>query len=171
MVRTLSERLCTHEQRRARLAEAEAKLKLEERKQRTRRLVEAGALAEKACLLSLDSKVLYGAFLSLRDGVADPKQVEHWAALGGRAFASEVRTRDEGREPLLLVFDGPLTKDVTATLRKSGFRYSQVMRHWEGLVRPQDAETLAAAYSGRVQCLPCANDTLPELAKAPEAAS
>jgi len=55
VARTLAERLRTHEQSKARLAEAEAKLKLDERKQRTRRLVEAGALAEKAGLLDLDS--------------------------------------------------------------------------------------------------------------------
>ena len=85
MARTLSERLRAHEQQKARLAEAEAKLRLDERKQRTRRLVEAGALVEKSMLLELDSNALYGALLSLRDGADDTKQVEQWAALGGRA--------------------------------------------------------------------------------------
>ena len=42
MARTLAERLRAHEQQKARLAEAEARLKLDERRQRTRRLVEAG---------------------------------------------------------------------------------------------------------------------------------
>ena len=76
MARTLSERLRAHEQQKARLAEAEAKLKLDERKQRTRRLVEAGALVEKVGLLELDSNALYGALLSLRDGADDKAQVE-----------------------------------------------------------------------------------------------
>ena len=55
MARTLSERLRAHEQQKTRLAEAEARLKLDERRQRTRRLVEAGALVEKVGLLELDS--------------------------------------------------------------------------------------------------------------------
>lgn len=166
MVRTLSERFRTHEQRRVRLAEAEAKLKLAERKQRTRRLIEAGALAEKACLLALDISTLYGAFLSLRDSASNPKQVEHWAALGNRALAHDARVHNKSSEPLILVFDQPLARDVTAPLRKAGFRYSPIMRHWEGLARLEEAEALAATYGGRVQRAHRPNGTIPEPAQA-----
>jgi hypothetical protein len=148
VARTLAERLRAHEQSKARLAEAEAKLKLDERKQRTRRLVEAGALVEKTGLLELDTNALYGALLSLRDGVDDKKQVEQWTAIGGRTFLREARARDEGKEPMLLVFDAALPKDVTTALRKAGFRYSRVMQHWEGLARFDDASTLAEAHGG-----------------------
>jgi hypothetical protein len=148
MARTLAERLRAHEQSKARLAEAEAKLKLDERKQRTRRLVEAGALVEKTGLLELDTNALYGALLSLRDGADNAKQVEQWAALGGRAFAREARARDEGKEPVLLTFTAALAKDVTIVLRKAGFRYSQVLQHWEGLARFDEAESLAQPYGG-----------------------
>jgi hypothetical protein len=148
MARTLAERQRAHEQSKARLAEAEAKLKLDERRQRTRRLIEAGALVEKAALLELDSNALYGALLSLRDAADDTKQVEQWAALGGRAFLREARARDEGKEPVVLTFGIALAKDAVATLRKAGFRYSRVMQHWEGLARFEDASTLAAAHGG-----------------------
>jgi hypothetical protein len=161
MVRTLSERLRIHEQRRARLAEAEAQLKLDERKHRTRHLIDAGALAEKAGLLGLDSSALYGALLSLRDGAADTKQVEQWTARGNHALASETKLRDRTREPLLIIFDQPPTKAVAASLRKAGFRFSRVMQHWEGLARPDEAEALAVAHGGRVRCVPRPNGVLP----------
>ena len=148
MARTLSERLRAHEQQKARLAEAEAKLKLDERKQRTRRLVEAGALVDKSGLLDLDSNALYGALLSLRDGADDKAQLEQWAALGGRAFDREARARDAGKEPVLLRFATPLSKDATVVLRKAGFRYSKIMQHWEGLARFDEASTLAEAHGG-----------------------
>ena len=148
MARTLSERLRAHEQQKAKLAEAEARLKLDERRQRTRHLVEAGALVEKTGLLDLDSNALYGALLSLRDGVDDKAQVEKWTALGGRTFAREAKARDEGKEPLLLTFGAPLPKDATTALRKAGFRYSKVMQHWEGLARFDEASTLAKAHGG-----------------------
>jgi hypothetical protein len=148
MARTLSERLRAHEQQKAKLAEAEARLKLDERRQRTRRLVEAGALVEKTGLLDLDSNALYGALLSLRDGADDKAQVEKWMALGGRTFAREAKARDEGKEPLLLTFPAPLAKDATTALRKAGFRYSKVMQHWEGLARFDEANTLAKAHGG-----------------------
>jgi len=148
MARTLSERLRAHEQQKAKLAEAEAKLKLDERKQRTRRLVEAGALVEKVGLLELDSNALYGALLSMRDGADDAAQVDKWSALGGRTFLREARARDEGKEAVLLTFATPLAKDATTALRKAGFRYSRVMQHWEGLARYDEASALAKAHGG-----------------------
>ena len=148
MARSLAERLRAHEQQKARLAEAETKIKLAERKARTRRLVEAGALVEKVGLLELDSNALYGALLSLRDGAAEKKQVDQWAALGGRAFAREARARDEGKEAVLLTFPGPLDKDATGALRTAGFRFSKVMQHWEGLARFDEAGALAKAHKG-----------------------
>lgn len=148
MARTLSERMRAHEQQKAKLAEAEARLKLDERKQRTRRLVEAGALVEKTGLLDLDSNALYGALLSLRDGADDKAQLEKWTAIGGRTFDREAKARDEGKEPVLLTFTAPLPKDTTTALRKAGFRYSKVMQHWEGLGRFDEASTLAKTHGG-----------------------
>jgi hypothetical protein len=157
MVRTLSERLRAHEQQKARLADAEAKLKLDERKQRTRRLVEAGALVEKAGLLELGSNTLYGALLSLRDGVDNAKQMEQWTLVGGRTFAREATARDEGKQPMLLTFTASLPKDAVAMLRKAGFRYSKIMQHWEGLARPHEAEALASSHNGVARRVNAAN--------------
>ena len=52
MPRTLADRLQSHAQQKARLAEREMLLKKAERKARTRRLIEAGGLVEKAGLLA-----------------------------------------------------------------------------------------------------------------------
>jgi hypothetical protein len=158
MVRSLAERLHAHEQQKAKLAEQEARLKDAERRARTRRLIEAGGLVEKAGLLELDSNALYGALLSLRDGADDKKQISQWAALGGRAFAREARLRDEGKEAVLLTFPGPLTRDVTSVLRQAGFRFSKVMQHWEGLARFDEAEALANEHGGVVRRVAIASD-------------
>ena len=96
MARSLAERLQAHEQQKAKLAEQEAKLKVAERKARTRRMIEAGGLVEKTGLLDLDANALYGALLSLREAAGSKKQVEQWAALGGRAFSREANARGEG---------------------------------------------------------------------------
>jgi hypothetical protein len=148
MVRTLAERLRAHEQQKARLAEQEAKLKTAERKVRTRRLIEAGGLVDKAGLLDLDANALYGALLSLRDSADNKEQVGKWAALGGRAFAREARLRDEGKEVIVITFPHALTKEATAPLRAAGFRFNKVMQHWEGLARFEEAEKLAATHGG-----------------------
>jgi hypothetical protein len=54
MARSLAERLRAHEQQKARLAAEEAKLKADERKVRTRQLIQAGGLVDKAGLLDLE---------------------------------------------------------------------------------------------------------------------
>ena len=157
MARSLAERLRTHEQQKARLAEQEAKLKDAGRKARTRHLIEAGGLVEKTGLLDLDPNALYGALLSLRDGASDTKKVEQWTALGGRSFAREARARDEGKEPVVLTFSNPLPKDATAPLRAAGFRFNKVLQHWEGITRFDEAEQLAVTQNGtarRVTPLP-----------------
>ena len=87
MARTsLAERQHRLEQQKARLQLEEGRLRDAERKARTRRLVEAGALAEKAGLLALETNALYGALLSLRDAAADPATLERWRKAGGQAF-------------------------------------------------------------------------------------
>jgi hypothetical protein len=148
MVRSLAERIRAHEQQKARLAEQEAKLKDAERRARVRRLIEAGGLIDKAGLLDLDTNALYGALLSLRDGADDKAQVDTWAALGGRTFAHEARLRDEGKEPVIVTFPAPLAKEATNALRAAGFRFSKIMRHWEGLAHVAEAEALATAHGG-----------------------
>ena len=167
MVRSLAERLRAHEQQKARLAEQEAKLKDAGRKVRTRRLIEAGGLVEKANLLDLDANAFYGALLSLREGASDNKQVEQWAALGGRAFAREARAREDGKEPIVLTFPAALAKEATAPLRAAGFRFNTVLQHWEGLARFDDARQLADARGGAARRVtppptPAALDTAAE---------
>ena len=148
MVRSLAERLHAHEQQKARLAEQEAKLKTAERKQRTKRLIEAGGLVDKAGLPELEANALYGALLPLRDGATDKSPVSKWGALGGRAFDREARLRDEGREAIVLTFPAALDKDATAPLRAAGFRFNKVLQRWEGLARFADAAALAKERGG-----------------------
>jgi hypothetical protein len=160
MVRSLAERLRAHEQQKAKLAEQEAKLKQAERKARTRRLIEAGGLVEKVGLIGLDTNALYGALLSLRDGVDDAKKVEQWTALGGRSFLREDRARGDGKEPVVLAFPSALSKDATTPLRAAGFRYNKMLQHWEGLARFDEAQLLAGPHGGtarRATTLPAAH--------------
>lgn len=163
MARSLAERLRAHEQQKARLAEQEARLKSDERKARTRHLIQAGGLVDKAGLLDLEPNALYGALLSLRDGAGDPEQVRQWAALGGRTFARETRLAEEGKEAIVLAFPAALGRDATTALRGSGFRFNKLLQHWEGLARFDEAKTLAEAHGGTVRRVSNAAFPVPEV--------
>jgi hypothetical protein len=71
---------------------------------RTRRLIEAGGLIEKAGLLELEPNPLYGALLSVASHAKDAAQISEWAKAGGHVFDREAEARDAGREPLTLTF-------------------------------------------------------------------
>lgn len=165
---TLAERQARLEQQRARLQVEENRLKDAERKARTRRLIEAGGLIDKAGLLGLDSAVLYGALLQVAGEAANAERVEQWRVLGGRAFDREGKAREAGREPLVLTLPSAATAPVQAQLRKAGFRWSKVLRHWEGLALYDEAAALAAEHGGSVRRVGSADESASETHAAAE---
>jgi len=138
------------EQQRAKLAEQEAKLKADERKQRTRRLVEAGTLAEKAGLLDLDEAALYGALLSLAASAGDKTKIAEWAKAGKAALDEQTKAGDAAKEPLTITFPAPLPTAFSTRLRAAGLRWNKLLQHWEGLVDPDAVAELAAEHDGSV---------------------
>ena len=148
---TIAERQARLGQQRAKLQLEENRLKEAERKARTRRLIEAGGLIDKAGLLGLDSAVLYGALLALSADAANEERLEQWRKVGGKAFDREAKARDAGREPLVITLPAVATAPVQAQLRKAGFRWSKVLRHWEGLALYADAEAVVADHGGELR--------------------
>lgn len=150
MARTsLAERMSRLEQQRAKLAEQEAKLKADERKQRTRRLVEAGTLVEKAGLLELEESTLYGALLSLAGGAGDKAKIAEWMKAGKTALEDET-VNAAAREPLTVTFPAPLPTPFSTRLRGAGLRWNKLLQHWEGLADYDAVAELAAEHDGTV---------------------
>ena len=152
MTRTsLAERQARLEQQRARLQLEENRVREAERKARTRRLIEAGGLVDKAGLLELDPNALYGALLGLATRLDDAAEVARWQAEGGRTFEREARAREVEKEPLILSLDGVQPATVIARLRVFGFRWSKVLRHWEGLADFDAARRAADELGGTLR--------------------
>ena len=152
MARTsLAERMSRLDQQKARLAEQEAKIKNDERKQRTKRLIEAGGLVEKAGLLDLAPDALYGALLSLAGQAKDAASLAQWAKAGGQVADADTKLRDAAKEPLIVTFAGTLPTPFTTQLRAAGLRWNKVMEHWEGLAVHDAVATLAGQQDGLVR--------------------
>ena len=148
---TLAERMSRLAQQKARLAEEEARIKDQERKQRTRRLIEAGTLVEKADLLNLSPATLLGALLGLKTSAATPESLARWTADGEKLLAREAAERDRQREPLIVSFKGDRQKDFATELRALGLRWNKVLQHWEGLSEIEPVTTLARRHGGEVR--------------------
>jgi hypothetical protein len=152
---SLAERLKRLEQQKARLQLAESKIKDDERKARTRRLIEIGALVEKSGRAALPANALYGALIETANKATDATDVARWETSGGRAFAGEAKARDADKEPLVLSL--PFSSQpapVATALRTAGMRWNKVMRHWEGLARYHEVLTLANQHGGSVRRVP-----------------
>ena len=75
------------EQRKNRLKQLDASLTMQERKQRTRRLIELGGLVSKAELDNWSANALLGALLSVKEQENNTVQMSEWGHKGGVAFA------------------------------------------------------------------------------------
>jgi hypothetical protein len=139
------------DQQKARIAEQEAKIKTDERKQRTRRLIEAGGLIEKAGLIDLDANALYGALLSLGAPAKDSAQVAQWSKAGGQVFDREAKARDANKEPVIVTFATTLPTPFTTRLRGAGLRWNKVLQHWEGLAEHGEIAELAREHDGALR--------------------
>ncbi len=77
------------EQRKNRLKQLEASLTIQERKNRTRRLIELGGLVSKAQLDTWNANALLGGLLSLKEKELNVSQMNSWIHKGGEAFSRE----------------------------------------------------------------------------------
>lgn len=77
------------EQRMNKLKEMQASLNTQERKRRTRRLIELGGLISKAGLQDWDLNTLYGGLLSIKERERDLQQVKEWMQKGSEVFGKE----------------------------------------------------------------------------------
>lgn len=148
---SLAERLQRLEQQKARLQLTESKIKTDERKARTRRLIESGGLVEKTGLAALPANALYGALIETAKKSSDASEVARWETIGGRAFAQEAKARDADKEPLVLSLPFSQPAPVATALRTAGMRWNKVMRHWEGLARYDEVLTLANERAGSLR--------------------
>lgn len=85
------------EQRKNRLKQLESALNAQERKNRTRRLIELGGLVSKAKLETWSANTLLGGFLSLKEKEMDASQMNIWTHRGGVAFSSNNSKSSESK--------------------------------------------------------------------------
>lgn len=97
----------------------------------------------------------------------NPDRLEQWRKAGGKAFDREAKARDAGREPLVLTLPSAATAPLQAQLRGAGFRWSKIMRHWEGLALHADAASIASAHGGEVRRMgaPVSSEAVPVAAE------
>jgi hypothetical protein len=122
-----------------RVRETEALLKNQERKARTRRLIELGGLVAKAQLDHLSTNTLYGSFLHIKAQLTNnAKLLEQWTHEGGTAFSQVERLKTA----IIVSFTKKPSTDMCLKLRALGLKWNPIRKEWQGNVVLQDAQEL-----------------------------
>lgn len=124
----------------------------EERKERTRKLINMGGLIVKAELEVLPSNTLYGGLLTLRNQLIGKNReemyevIDQWTYLGKQQFEKEMRKGD----CVALRFNVIPPRDMLDKLKALGLKWNGLRKEWEGTVSSIDTlktELGSADYS------------------------
>jgi hypothetical protein len=140
---TLAERLERAAARKARAEQEAARLKLMQRKERTRHLIEVGGLAVKAGIDELPPAALYDRFLIIAAEASDKKAVASWERAGSRHFQAE----EDTRVVAVAKFPGKIEPELAA----SGTAISSSGRARLSSVRPKSSSRGKAGRSSNYQ--------------------
>jgi len=117
------------------------------RKRRTRQLIVAGGIVEKADLGTTSSAVLAAILKAIADSRDDGKRLERWRAVG-----EAVRTKRIA--PVEIEFTAPVDAVISGSLREFGLRFNRKTAYWMGLADPTIAYQLAKSAGGVIRVEP-----------------
>ena len=124
------------EQKKNRLIAEETRLKLKERKMRTRRLIEVGGLVTKAGLDYLATNTLYGALLSIASSLAANQSIkDEWTKVGKTKLDQE----QTDKHAVILKFEQEPNIEIRKTIRNHGLKWNKLREEWYGYCASVDS--------------------------------
>ena len=119
------------EQKKNRLIAEETRLRIKERKMRTRHLIELGGLVVKAKIDTLEKDTLYGALLSISEKLLEnPSARTTWSEIGGNTFKEEKKLLT----PIIVKFESEPSSDIRKSLRTHKLSWNKFRKEWYGNV-------------------------------------
>ncbi len=124
------------EQKKNRLIAEETRLKLKERKMRTRHLIEVGGLVTKAGLDYLPTNTLYGALLSIASSLETNQVIkDEWTKIGKTKLDQEQTTK----HAVILKFEQEPNSEIRQAVRNHGLKWNKLRTEWYGYVNDLDS--------------------------------
>ena len=124
------------EQKKNRLIAEETRLKLKERKMRTRYLIEVGGLVTKAGLDCLPTNALYGALLSIASSLETNQTIkDEWTGIGKTKLDQE----QTNKHAVILKFEQEPSSEIRQAVRNHGLKWNKLRSEWYGYVNDLDS--------------------------------
>jgi hypothetical protein len=136
--------------KKSRIEHQERLLKLKERKNRTRLLIEVGGIASKAGIDHLNTNTLLGAFLEIKEKGKDEGVIKEWTRRGAETLDVD---KQQNGEPFGVTFAEEPEKAVKVKLRGMGLRWNRFRREWQGFAKKVELEKLLKGIDHRAQAL------------------
>jgi hypothetical protein len=128
-MKNVSEQKIKLEQKKNRLIAEETRLKLKERKMRTRHLIEMGGLIVKAELDYLPINTLYGALLSIATSLEkNPVIKDEWTKIG----KTKLNQEQQNKTAVILKFEQEPTSEIRKIIRNHGLKWNKFRAEWYG---------------------------------------
>ena len=119
------------EQKKNRLILEETRLKLKERKMRTRYLIEVGGLVTKAGLDYLPTNTLYGALLSIATSLETNLAIkDEWTRIGKTKLDQE----QTNKHAVILKFEQEPSNEIRKIIRNHSLKWNKLRQEWYGYV-------------------------------------
>lgn len=104
-------------------------LKMQERKARTRQLIEWGGLVAKAGLSHFKASTLLGALLDIKEQVDNnPMMIDHWSKHGGAIF----NLNQNNKTAVVVSFIKTPESELILALRNAGMKWNNIRKEWQG---------------------------------------
>ncbi|WP_316357410.1 conjugal transfer protein TraD [Candidatus Neptunichlamydia sp. REUL1] len=136
--------------KKSRIEHQERLLKLKERKNRTRLLIEVGGVASKAGIDHLNTNTLLGAFLEIKEKEKEEGTLKRWTKKGAEALD---RDKKKNGEPLIVTFAEEPEKKIKTEIRQAGLRWNRFRKEWQGFAKKVQLEKLLKGVDHQVQAV------------------
>lgn len=136
--------------KKSRIEHQERLLKLKERKNRTRILIEIGGIAAKAGIDHLNTNTLLGAFLEIKEREQEEGMIKRWTKNGAEALD---RDKKNNGEPLIVTFAEEPEKKIKTEIRQAGLRWNRFRKEWQGFAKRATLEKLLKGTEYQIQVL------------------
>jgi hypothetical protein len=128
-MKNVAEQKVRLEQKKNRLIAEETRLKLKERKMRTRHLIELGGLITKAGLDYLPTNTLYGALISIAQDLETNRIIQdQWTKIGKTKLDQE----QKNNHPVILKFEQEQGDNIRKIIRNHGLKWNKLRLEWYG---------------------------------------
>jgi hypothetical protein len=129
-----------------RLRAKELELRLQEKKDKDRKIFQVGKLAYKANLTGMDTEALFGALLEISEKINNPESLKKWRE---RAASVTDNVKEKG-DSIAISFESTPSSDAKNKLKELGLRYNKFRNEWNGYVSKEEAKTALEKFGAIV---------------------